>query len=181
MSKSARDLHDNLRMVEQTDDITTDHQKELRKILFKKTTVVMGGLQRQYCATLSETRFAIKNLLRIRRDFMAARGLHDPHPASGGASQPADHCYLFTHEDRRQVMQEWKDEFHAAPEQVEQQKRDSWKPLARPAGGGDWGRNTGAVRSGKHSRFARHLQLEAGSKARTSLQGTTGSPRGVMV
>ena len=185
MSKSARDLHDNLRMVEQTDDITTDHQKELRKILFKKTTVVMGGLQRQYCATLSETRFAIKNLLRIRRDFMAARGLHDAHPASsaasqrdgpsGGASQPADHRYLFTPDDRRQVMQDWKDRFHAMRDQVEQQKRDSWKPDGPPPDAHDaWGPNRQAVRSGKHSRFARHLQLAAGSKTMAELIIYTG-------
>ena len=103
----------------------------------------------------------IKKLLQRRKDFMAARGLHD------GASQPTGGRYLFTQKDRQQVMKEWKDEFHAAPEQVEQQKRDSWKPQGRPVGG-DWGPNTAAVRNGKHSRFARHLQLEAGSKARTS-------------
>ena len=93
---------------------------------------------------------------------MAARGLHD------GASQPIDGRYLFTHRDRQQVMQEWKDEFHALPEQMEQQKRDSWKPENRPVGGG-WGRNKQAVRNGKHSRFARHLQLEAGSKTMAEL------------
>ena len=185
LSKSARDLHENLRMVEQADDITTDHQIELRKILFKKTTVVMGGLQRQYCATLSETRFAIKNLLKIRRDFMAARGLHDAHPASsaasqrdgpsGGASQPADHRYLFTPDDRSQVMQNWKDRFHAMRDQVEQQKRDSWKPTGPPTDAQDlWGPNAKAVRSGKHSRFARHLQIAAGSKTMAELIIYTG-------
>ena len=175
MSKSARALHNNLRIVEQADDITTDHQNELRKILFKKTTVVMGGLQRQYCATLIETRLAIKNLLKIRRDFMADRGLHDAQPPSGGASQPADHRYVFTQEDRKQVMQEWKDRFHAMRDQVEQQMRDSWKPDGPPPDAHDaWGPNRQAVRSGKHSRFARHLQLVAGSKTMAELIIYTG-------
>ena len=185
MSKSARDLHENLRMVEQADDITTELQMELRKILFKKTTEVMGGLKRQYCATLTETRHTIKNLLRIRRDFMAARGLHDAHPASsaasqrdgpsGGASQPTDHRYLFTPEDRRLVMQGWKEKFHAMGDQVKQQKRDSWKPTGPPSDAHDtWGPNMKAVRSGKHSRFARHLQLAAGSKTMAELIIYTG-------
>ena len=175
MSKSARALHNNLRIVEQADDITTDHQIELRKILFKKTTVVIGGLQRQYCATLSETRLAIKNLLKIRRDFMADRGLHDAQPPSGGASQPADHRYVFTQEDRKQVMQEWKDRFHAMRDQVEQQMRDSWKPDGPSPDAHDaWGPNRQAVRSGKHSRFARHLQLAAGSKTMAELIIYTG-------
>ena len=175
MSKSARALHNNLRIVEQADDITTDHQIELRKILFKKTTVVIGGLQRQYCATLYETRLAIKNLLKIRRDFMADRGLHDAQPPSGGASQPADHRYVFTQEDRKQVMQEWKDRFHAMRDQVEQQMRDSWKPDGPPPDAHDaWGPNRQAVRSGKHSRFARHLQLVAGSKTMAELIIYTG-------
>ena len=51
-------------------------------------------------------------------------------------------------------MKEWKDEFHAAPEQEDQQKRDSWKPTGPPPDAHDkWGTNTKAVRSGKHSRF----------------------------
>ena len=120
-----------------------------------------AGFKRQYVASRAETINSIKKLLQRRKDFMAARGLHD------GASQPVGGRYLFTQQDRQQVMNEWKEEFHAAPEQVEQQKRDSWKPQGRPVGG-DWGPNTAAVRNGKHSRFARHLQLEAGSKARTS-------------
>ena len=66
-------------------------------------------------------------------------------------------------------MQEWKAEFHAAPEQVEQQKRDSWKPKERPADGADWGPNNGIVRNGKNSRFARHMQLVAGSKTMAEL------------
>ena len=175
LNEAARELHEKMRVVEEAEEISTELQLQLRKILFKKKTVLLGGVKRQYCASRNETRRAIKNLLRIRRDFMAARGLHDPHPASGGASQPADHRYLFTHEDRRQVMQEWKEEFHAAPEQVEQQMRDSWKPQGPPAGGGPWwGDNIKAVRSGKHSRFARHLQLEAGSKTMAELIIYTG-------
>ena len=155
------ELHERLREVEEADDISPDVQRELGRILFKKKTVTEGGFKRQYVASRAETISSIKKLLQRRKDFMAARGLHD------GASQPVGGRYLFTQKDRQQVMKEWQDEFHAAARQVEQQKRDSWKPQGRPVGG-DWGPNTAAVRNGKHSRFARHLQLEAGSKARTS-------------
>ena len=112
---------------------------------------------------------------------MAARGLHDAHPTPGGASQPADHRYVFTQENRQQVMQNWKDRFHAMRDQVEQQMRDSWKPDGPPPDAHDawgrpssWGRNYKAVRSGKHSRFARHLQLVAGSKTMAELIIYTG-------
>ena len=152
-----------------------NQQFELRKILFRKTTVDIGGLRRQYCASLHETRVAIKNLLKIRRDFMADRGLYDAQPPSGGASQPADHRYVFTQENRQQVMQNWKDRFHAMSYQVEQQMRDSWKPDGPPPDAHDaWGPNRQAVRSGKHSRFARHLQLVAGSKTMAELIIYTG-------
>ena len=45
---------------------------------------------------------------------------------------------------RQQVMQKLRDEFHATSEQVEQQKRDSWKPQGRPDDGGEWGRKRSA-------------------------------------
>ena len=145
------ELHRTLREVEEADDTSPDVRRELGKILFMKNTVADGGVVRQYVASRAETFNTIKKLLQRRKDFMAARGLHD------GASQPVGGRYLFTQQDRQQVMNEWKEEFHAAPEQVEQQKRDSWKPQGRPVGG-DWGPNKAAVRNGKHSRFARHLQ-----------------------
>ena len=135
----------------------------------------VGGLKRQYCASRNETFLTIKKLLKIRRDFMAARGLHDAHPTPGGASQPADHRYLFTDEDRWQVMQEWQLRFHNRRDQVEQQKSDSWKPTGPPTDAQDlWGPNIRAVRSGKHSRFARHLQVAAGSKTMAELIIYTG-------
>ena len=185
MTTAARELHENMRVVEEADDISMKMQLQLRKILFKKKTVVMGGFKRQYCASRNETVRTIKKLLKIRRDFMAARGLHDAHPTpgaasrkyglTGGASQPADHRYVFTPEDRRQVMQDWKDRFHAMGDQVDQQKRDSWKPTGPPTDARDkWGPNTKAVRSGKHSRFARHLQIAAGSKTMAELIIYTG-------
>ena len=173
LNEAARELHEDLLEKEEAEDISMDLQLELRKILFKKRTVTLGGIKRQYVASAAEVFSAIKKLLKRRRDFMAARDLHDAHPANDGASQPAGHRYLFTQEDRRQVMQEWKDEFHARPEQEQQQKRDSWKPRGQPDGPW-WGRNTKAVRSGKHSRFARHLQLEAGSKTMAELIIYTG-------
>ena len=176
MTKAARELHENMRVAEEAEDISSMKvQLQLRKILFKKKTVEVGGLKRQYCASRNETFLSIKKLLKIRRDFMAARGLHDAHPTPGGASQPADHRYLFTDEDRWQVMQEWKLRFHNRRDQVEQQKRDSWKPDGPPPHAHNkWGPNKRAMQSGKHSRFARHLQLAAGSKTMAELIIYTG-------
>ena len=58
---------------------------------------------------------------------------------------------------------------------MEQQKRDSWKPNGSPPDAPDaWGPNAKAVRSGKHSRFARHLQVTAGSKTMAELIIYTG-------
>ena len=122
-----------------------------------------GGFKRQYVATKAETISTIKKLLQRRKNFMAARGLHD------GDSQSVNGRYLFTQKDRQELMQEWKNEFHAGPEQLEQQKRDSWKPHGPPDNGGEWGLNHNATRHGKHSRFHRHLQLEAGSKTMAEL------------
>ena len=175
-----------MRVAEEAEDISSMKvQLQLRKILFKDKKVEVGGFKRQYCASRNEALLTIKKLLKIRRDFMAARGLHDAHPTlgaasqqdglSGGASQPADHRYLFTDEDRWQVMQEWKLRFHDRRDQVEQQKRDSWKPTGPPTDAQDsWGPNAKAVRSGKHSRFARHLQIAAGSKTMAELIIYTG-------
>merc|ERR1711989_67519 len=60
-------------------------------------------------------------------------------------------------------------------DQMEQQKRDSWKPDGPPPDAHDtWGPNAKAVRSGKHSRFARHLQLAEGSKTMAELIIYTG-------
>ena len=58
---------------------------------------------------------------------------------------------------------------------MEQQKRDSLKPTGPPTDAQHlWGPNAKAVRSGKHSRFARHLQLAAGSKTMAELIIYTG-------
>ena len=155
------ELHRTLREVEEADDTSPDVRRELGKILFMKNTVADGGVVRQYVASRAETFNTIKKLLQRRKDFMAARGLHD------GPSHIVGGRYLFTPQDRHQVMKEWMNEFHDAPEQVEQQKFDSWQPQLRPPEG-NWGPNTAALRQGMDLRFAHHLQLEAGSKARTS-------------
>ena len=115
-------------------------------------------------ATKEETIRTINKLLTRRKKFMQARNLRD-----GDSGCVADR-YLFTHTDREQLMAEWKEEFHAGQDQVLQQKRDSWKPHGRPEGAdGEWGRNSACVRQGKHSRFHRHLQIEAGSKTMAEL------------
>ena len=117
--KEVRELHETLREAEEAEDVSPLVQQELGRILFKKRTVTKGGFKRQYVAGRAETVKSIKMLLRRRRDFMAAHDLHDSPPglleappASSGASQPAGDAggrYIFTDEDRKQVMRQWKD------------------------------------------------------------------------
>ena len=204
----ATKLHKRLLEAEVDEDVSPEVQQELGKILFKKKTVTTGGITRQYVATTAETTRTIKRLLQRRRDYMENHDLHDGPPASSDAAQLADGRYLFNHMDRQGVMNDWKEEFHHTPDQLQQQKRDSWKPMPnerRIARNGnkytlrqfidwygdeqgpqyweeatvdddhgldkehDFGPNRDAVRKGKHSRFARHLQLEAGSKTMAEL------------
>ena len=200
VSEDVTKLHDTLREAEAADDTSPRVQEELGKILFKKKTVTTGGVKRQYVADKLETIRSIHKLLRRRQDYMVDHNLSDP----------ADGRYLFTDKDRKQVMEDWKEEFHNSPDQLRQQQRDSWKPMPnerRIALNGskytldefitwygeergqlwfdaaavddahgilidrqrDFGPNRNAVRKGKHSRFARHLQLEAGSKTMAEL------------
>ena len=162
-NEAASKLHEELKEVEDADDMKPEVQAELASILFQKKTVTTGGFARQYVASRAETIRTIQKLLTRRKKFMEARNLRD------GDSEHRARRYLFTHNDRKQLMDEWKTEFHARQDQIQQQKRDSWKPHGRPDNGGEWGSNNVAVRKGKHSRFGRHLQLEAGSKTMAEL------------
>ena len=175
------DLHAQLRHMEEADDIPEEVQQELGRILFLKRTVETAGHRRHYVASKEETVNAIRKLLKRRKDFMRANGLND------GDSHSVEGRYLFSDRDRQQVMAQWKEEFHELPHQVAQQMRDSFKEDPkkdkwrgkgktkakaapnRNSAGADWGPNKTAVQKGKHSRFARHLQLEAGSKTMAEL------------
>ena len=175
------DLHAQLRHMEEADEIPEEVQQELGRILFLKRTVETAGHRRHYVASKEETVNAIRKLLKRRKDFMRANGLND------GDSHSVEGRYLFSDRDRQQVMAQWKEEFHELPHQVAQQMRDSFKEDPkkdkwrgkgktkakaapnRNSAGADWGPNKTAVQKGKHSRFARHLQLEAGSKTMAEL------------
>ena len=176
-------LHEEMLQAEVQDDIPERLQLELRRILFKRKVVVTQGVVQTYIVSLAETQAAIQSLLRRRRMYMEAHGLQDP--PHGGAAQPALH--VFTDQDRAGLMEEWKQEYHARPDQIALQLRDSWAPMQQRKGKGNGkgkiqapsldaglGPNKAAVRKGKHSRFALHLQRVAGSKTLAELILYTG-------
>jgi hypothetical protein len=174
---------------------------ELGRILFKKKFVEVKGERVQYTASSKETLKALRQLLQRRKAFMMSRGLEGDD-------------YVFKPDERAAFMKEWRDEYHASPEQVALQERDAQKPSVKKVdqkgdkdhhwkswndwrgwqaapgwknwqGGQDWqgwegasqplGSNTNAVRHGKHSRFARHLQRVGGTKTIVELICYTGS------
>ena len=122
-----KELHDKLREMESADDIPEDVQRELGRILFLKKTVCTAGFRRQYVASREETVNAIRKLLKRRKDYMWANDLTD------GAPESVEGRYLFSHDHRRQLMGLWKEEFHGLPDQVTQQRRDSFKPEKKAA------------------------------------------------
>ena len=147
----------------------------LGRILFKKRHILVDGQRRPYMAPGKETRSCIQALLQRRRKYIHYRDIREQN-------------YVFQDDDRKEVMKMCKDEYQATDEQLKLQKRDSWK--VREAGkagmtgkkgkGGKKGKegksggasqpgkpglgpNGVAVRNGKHSRFARHLQRVGGT------------------
>ena len=122
-----KELHAKLREMESADDIPEDVQLELGRILFLKKTVCTGGFRLQYVASSEETVKAIRKLLKRRKDYMWANGLTD------GAPQSVEGRYLFSNDNRRELMGLWKEEFHGLPDQVRQQQRDSFKPEKKKA------------------------------------------------
>ena len=102
---------------------------------------------------------------------------------------PSDHQLSDT--ERQEIIRDWKDEFHALPDQTIQQHRDSLKevdgasqPVAGKGKGKGRGKNKGKgfpqkegkalpdgfgpnkkrLHGGMRSRFSRHMQLVGGSK-----------------
>jgi len=167
-------LHTVLRQAEASEELDPDVQQQLVRLLFAKRTIVVDGRRRSYVADTSEVLHAIRMLLHRRTQFLKKKGL------------PSDHMLLDA--ERQEVMRQWKDEFHTLPDQRKLQLRDSFKedgdasqPAAERSGKGKvkgqlkphsegkprldgFGPNKTAVRSGMHSRFARHMQLVGGTK-----------------
>ena len=163
------ELHDKLREVESADDIPEDVQRELGRILFLKKTVCTGGFRLQYVASSEETVKAIRKLLKRRKDYMWANGLTD------GAPQSVEGRYLFSNDNRRELMGLWKEEFHGLPDQVRQQQRDSFKPekkrqLKRQGGAAlhQLGRQLGAQQGGRAKRQA--LPVRAAPATRSGFE-----------
>jgi len=167
---------------DENEDLPEEFHQQLGKILFMKRTITTGGMKRKYVADSSETEACIRELLRRRTNFLSAEGCA-LEAATKGASQ--EH-YVFNESQRAGVMQQWKDEYHGTEFQIQLQLRDSWKPMPKKKGKGKgkdreegkgkvcekgllWGPNSQAIRSGKHSRFSRHLQRVAGSKTMAEL------------
>jgi len=167
-------LHTDLRQAEASEELDPDVQQQLGRLLFAKRTIVVDGRRRSCVADTTEVLPAIRMLLQRRTQFLKQKGL------------PSDHTLLDA--ERQEVMRQWRDEFHALPDQVQQQLRDSFKedggasqPAPERKGKGKvkgqlmlqregkprpdgFGPNKTAVRSGMHSRFARHMQLVGGTK-----------------
>jgi len=167
----ANELASRARELEEKEEVSPRVLEKLRHLLFKKRWVCEGGVKRPYVSKYREVVYSISQLLKRRQKYMAD---HSIIPPSG---EP----YLFNDEDRGRLMDEWKKEFHALPQQRCQQKRDSFKELP-PNGKGKrgapvwpgWGYNKKAVGEGMRSRFARLMQLAAGSKTMAEIILYTG-------
>jgi len=185
VSQDARAMHAALQNLEAADGVSDEMLTQLGRLLFKRRKVLVGGALQTYVAPPSETYFCLKQLLQRRADFMAARGRHDgpgdaSQLASGTPSSRFEGRYVFTDEERRDCMREWRQEYAATPEQQELQRRDSLKSITRGQKGtgkgkSDIGPIKDAKRQGMHSRFARHLQRLSGSKQFAEIIVFTGS------
>ena len=174
--ETASALHATLRSVEESEECPPDLQEQLGRLLFAKRIVLIDGRRRSYVVETGEVMQAIRTLLQRRKLFLDQMSL------------PANHQLVDA--ERQKIMSEWREEFHQLTEQVEQQFRDSWKPLsgasqpgAQQKGKGkgtgkyrrmpqkqgkplpsSFGPNKKQWRAGMHSRFARHQQLVGGTK-----------------
>ena len=169
-------LHTAMCQAEENDELGPEIQHQLGRLLFKKRVIVVDGRRRSYVASIGEVRSTIKTLIQRRRRFLRQKNLPENH--------------ILNDEQRRELMQQWKDEFNALPDQKELQMRDSKKafrgaaqPAAERKGKGTgkfkgkrmpqrqgkpqpegFGPNKDKQHAGKHSRFARHMQLVGGTK-----------------
>ena len=104
-NENAEMIYERLRWAEETGRFPEHIQRELGKMLFKKTTVTTGGVERQYVAGRAETIRCIKKLLKRRLDYMEAMGLLD----SDDMMKVHLAGYIFDEDDEEDVMKLWKD------------------------------------------------------------------------
>jgi len=186
VSQDARALHAALQDLEGADGLSDTTLAQLGRLLFKRRKVLVEGSVQTYVAPPSETYLCLKELLRRRAEFMAARGLHDGDPgdasqlASGTPSSRFDCRYVFNDAERRDFMRQWRQEFSSTPEQVELQRRDALASTLRGSKGTGKGKSVRGpsqrdLRRGAHSRFSRYLQRLAGTKQVAEVIVFTGS------
>jgi hypothetical protein len=186
VSQDARALHAALQDLEGAHGLSDTTLTKLGLLLFKRRKVLVEGSMQTYVAPPSETYLCLKELLRRRAEFMAARGLHDGDPgdasqlASGTPSSRFDCRYVFTDAERKDFMRQWRQEFSSTPEQVALQRRDELASITRGSKGTGKGKSArgpsqAAIHKGTHSRFARHLQRLAGCKQVAEVIVFTGS------
>lgn len=122
-----------------------------------------------YITLAEECQASITALLRRRSAFLAKKGI-------------LDEGHVLTDPERKELMDDWKDEYAALPDQLDQQVRDSWFQCeGKGKGKGKHGRmgfgpNTQKMRHGKRSRFSCMIQREAGNKMMAELILYTGNP-----
>ena len=156
-SAEPKQLHAELEALEIGETPNPAALEKLGRILFSRRTQTVDGVQLPYPASSQETLDCVKALLRRRDAFMKAHCLFDD----------GDTKYIFEDEDREAIFREWKEEYHAQPDQLELQRRDSWKwhlGKERETPADTWGPDKQAIRRGMHSRFHLHLQRVAGTK-----------------
>ena len=105
-------------------------------LLFMKKKMCIDGVVHAYVADSQETVRCINALLQRRSTFMWSHGI---------VSRASDGSYVFTDEERKNVMKEWKDEYHAEPEQLAPQHHDS---LKKGHGRGSWKKGHGKLAHG---------------------------------
>lgn len=91
------------------------HQ-QFGRLPFAKRNVAIDGRRRSYVADTSDVIRAIRTLLLRRAQFLQEKDL-------------PGNCQL-SNAERQDIIRHWKDEFHALPEQMRQQLRDSWNEIS---------------------------------------------------
>ena len=132
---------------------------------------MVNGQKLEYVASKSESVKSLRTLLNIRNRYMKVLDI----PNRDWRGNPT----VLSPQQRDQLLDLWKKDFHGQPRQEAMHMRDSWKPRKQRKGGpssggavqptagkgmqkGKQGPNKEAVKAGKHSRFSRHLQREFG-------------------
>ena len=171
---------EHLSLQEAATDTNPAAAQQLGKILFMGKTVTHDGQKYEYTATREESVTALLSLLRVRNAFLDKECI----PHKDGDGNPT----VLSEDQRTKLLTSWKESYHSSPRQIEMQIRDSWKAsgsaqtaarkrkrkgsgASQAAGakgtrggkGKEFGPNKNAVKTGKHSRWSRHLQREYGA------------------